>query len=269
MAQIELKEGRRAFGHDPEGYLHARPGYPQGLYQILIERCGLTAGAHTLEIGPGPGLATRRLIELGASPLTLVEPDPRLARFLHDELAPLSAALDIRNAAFEDVVLPEAAYDLAVSASAFHWIEEAQGLEKIARLLRPGGWWAMWWNTFGSFSEDDEFHQATRFLLKGIERSPAVGSNVRPQHALDVESRIGALRSIPTFRDISHEILRWKIVYNARQLRALYATFSPIALLPVEERTRILDGIESVALRDFGDQVERWIQTPLYLARKS
>ncbi|HUK92062.1 MAG TPA: class I SAM-dependent methyltransferase [Blastocatellia bacterium] len=268
MAQLERTEGRRAFGHDPQGYLDARPDYPAELYRILIDRCGLGPGTRTLEIGPGPGLATRRLIELGASPLTLVEPDPRLAKFLADELG-AQPSIEIQVAAFEDAALPESAYDLAVCASAFHWVDEERGLEKVSRLLRPGGWWAMWWNTFGTADDGDAFHVATRSLLRALERSPAVGSSVRPQYALDVEARTAAIRSVAGFTDISYELLRWKAVYDAEKLRALYATFSPIALLDPEERDRVLDAVQSIAERDFDGSVERQILTPVYLARKT
>ena len=52
---------RRLFSGDPAGYERARPAYPSRVYEILTERCGLRPGAATLEIGPGSGLATRRL----------------------------------------------------------------------------------------------------------------------------------------------------------------------------------------------------------------
>jgi SAM-dependent methyltransferase len=270
MAEVERKEGRRAFGHDPEGYLDARPGYPEELYAILTDCCGLRPGTATLEIGPGPALATRRLIELGASPLTLVEPDPRLAKFLSDELRPLTPRLEIRNAAFEDADLPAAAYDLAVCASAFHWVDQRPGLEKAARVLRPGGYWAMWWNVFGAGSENDVFHQATRHLLGALDQSPAVGAvglSIRRPFALDIDARTADIRSVSEFTDISCKVLRWRIVYDSSKLRALYATFSPIVLLEAAERQRVLDGIQSIADRDCGGRVEREIATPIYTAR--
>ncbi|HEY6329893.1 MAG TPA: class I SAM-dependent methyltransferase [Blastocatellia bacterium] len=271
MAEVERSEGRRAFGHDPEGYLDARPGYTAELYAILTDHCGLRPGTATLEIGPGPGLATRHLIELGASPLTLVEPDPRLAKFLAEELGPIASGLEIYNAAFEDADLPSASYDLAVCASAFHWVEQRPGLEKAARVLRPGGWWAMWWNSFGGVSESDAFHNATRPFLGALDKSPsvgAVGPHIRRQFAVDVDGRLADLRSVSEFTDIGCEVLKRKLVYDSKKLRALYATFSPIALLEPMERERVLDGVQGVADREFGGQVEREIATPIYTARR-
>jgi 16S rRNA A1518/A1519 N6-dimethyltransferase RsmA/KsgA/DIM1 with predicted DNA glycosylase/AP lyase activity len=84
MERITLNDGRHLFGNDPKTYAEARPDYPDALYERLTTRCGLLPGTSVFEIGPGPGLATRRLLSLGASPLRAIEPDPRLATFLRE-----------------------------------------------------------------------------------------------------------------------------------------------------------------------------------------
>ena len=78
---IDRSEGRRlCSGSNPEGYDDARPQYPDTIYQIHDRARGAaTRGSATLEIGAGSGLATRRLIECGADPITVVEPDERFA----------------------------------------------------------------------------------------------------------------------------------------------------------------------------------------------
>jgi hypothetical protein len=60
--------------------------------------------------------------------------------------------------------LAEKSYDLGLSATAFHWLKEAFALEKIANLLRPGGWRPAVWNVFGDDSRPDPFHEATKEL---------------------------------------------------------------------------------------------------------
>ena len=74
-------------------------------------------------------------------------------------------ALTVVTSTFEDAVLDKGNFDLGVSATAFHWLNEDQGLAKAARLLRPGGWWAMVWNIFGDTGRIDPFHEATKGLL--------------------------------------------------------------------------------------------------------
>ena len=123
--QMDREEGGRSFGADPAGYHAVRPPYPERVYTLLEERCGLVPGARTLEIGPGTGLATRELLARGASPLVAVEPDERLAAFLGESLG---AAVDLRAARFEDAPLEPGSFDLAVCATAFHWIDPVVGL---------------------------------------------------------------------------------------------------------------------------------------------
>ena len=77
---IKLNEGRRLFGLNPQGYEDARPDYPLWIFDHLRTCGALTDSTPTLEIGAGTGKATRHLIEYGANPLTIIEPDARFAR---------------------------------------------------------------------------------------------------------------------------------------------------------------------------------------------
>jgi hypothetical protein len=62
---IDKAFGREAFGLDPAGYNNARPAYPEWVYELLCERCGLRQNVATFEIGAGTGIATHRLLDLG------------------------------------------------------------------------------------------------------------------------------------------------------------------------------------------------------------
>ena len=128
MDKISLNDGRRLFGNDPKTYAEARPAYPDALYERLITRCGLRPRTSVFEIGPGTGIATRRLLSLGASPLRAIEPDPRLATFLRETSE--NDSLEIDQASFDEAVLPEAAFDLGVAATSFHWLEQGSALAK-------------------------------------------------------------------------------------------------------------------------------------------
>src|SRR5437667_5040204 len=108
-SSIHRTFGRQAFGLDPGGYHTARPSYPEWVFDVLRERCGLAPNAITFEIGAGTGTATRRLFELGANPLIAVEPDDRLATFLRRTLP--DKAVTVLIAPFEEAALPEASFD--------------------------------------------------------------------------------------------------------------------------------------------------------------
>jgi len=61
--------GREAFGEDPVRYHSSWPEYPDWVYATLSSVCGLGRNTSVFEIGAGTGMATRRLLALGADPL--------------------------------------------------------------------------------------------------------------------------------------------------------------------------------------------------------
>jgi SAM-dependent methyltransferase len=262
-SRIDRSFGRRAFGADPATYHSVRPPYPEWVFDTLVERCGLSDGKPVFEIGAGTGTATRRLLDLGARPLIAVEPDPSLAAYLHKNNG--DAALHVMVSTFEEAVLNESAFDLGVCATAFHWLEEDFALAKIARLLRPGGWWAMVWNVFGDSSRPDPFHEATKMLLDAP-RSPSAGTRGIP-FALDSTARVHALRRTDAFDMIEHRHSAWLLELDLEQTVTLYATFSEINAR--QDRQTVLAELERIARDEFHGRVIRNMMTSLYVARRS
>lgn len=252
------------FGADPEKYDRARPGHPERVYEILVERCSLRPGTCVLEIGPGTGQATRRLLDLGADPLVAIEPNDDLARYLARSIGD---RVEIRATPLEDALLLESSFDLAAAASSFHWVNEPVGLGAVWRALRPDGWIALWWTLFGEGGLPDAFIRATSPLLEGLDSSPTQGEPGRPPHALDAEARVGALVATG-FADVSHELARWEATWDTEGIRALYGTFSPILRLEAARTNEILDEIARIAAHQFGGRVSRTLTTSLYTARK-
>ena len=259
---------RRLFGGDPGGYDRGRPAYPSRVYELLTARCGLRSGTATLEIGPGSGLATRRLLALGADPLVAVEPDERLAAYLSEQLRAAGQAIDLRVAAFEEAALAPAAFDLVVSATAFHWLDQPVALAEVGRILRGGGWLANWWNVFGDPIGRDAFHEATRHIMAPLGR-PAANPDGQLPFPLDAEARLADLRAAGVFDEIDHEIIPWPARFDPSQIRALYGTFPNVSGLPEPRRSAVLDALQAVAEREFGGRVERTFYTSIYLARRA
>jgi SAM-dependent methyltransferase len=264
VSQIEPSEGRRLFGADPAAYDAARPGHAERVYEVLVERCGLAPGVRVLEVGPGTGQATRRLLDLGVNQLLALEPDPALAARLETSFG---GRIETWIVALEDAQLPADTFDVAAAASSFHWVDEERGLAKIFATLRPGGWLATWWTLFGEGVKPDAFITATSPLLEDLPASPSRGREGRPAHALDSEARTRALRTAG-FEDPEHDVVRWSTSWDTEGIRALYGTFSPIARLDQPRKNEILDGIAQIAEHDFGGRVERSLLTSLYTARR-
>jgi SAM-dependent methyltransferase len=258
---ISRAEGRELFGLDPHGYDHARPPYPEAVFDLLVDRCGLARGTATLEIGAGTGIATRRLVALGADPLVAIEPDSRLAAYLREQRLPI----EVLEAPFESARVAPGGFQLAVCATAFHWIDAAIGLARVADALAIGGWWAAWWNVFGDATRADPFHEATKTLLEPLPMGPAGRNDAYPT---DRAARLDDIARTRAFVQLSAHETRWTLVLEAARTRALYATYSSINRLATGERERVLDELERIARDEFGGRVERNMITAVYLARR-
>jgi SAM-dependent methyltransferase len=263
--RLDRSVGRDFFGLDPETYDAVRPGHPDEVYDVLRDRCGLAPGSKVLEMGPGTGKATRRLLDLGAGPLVAIEPDPALADYLRTAFGD---RVEVRVTTLEDAELEPGEYDLAAAASAFHWVEEDAGLEKLRGTVRPRGWVALWWTSFGDELRPDPFSRALDPLFEDIPHGPSGPSEGRPPFARDAEHRLAALAKAG-FDEPAHLDVRWSREWDTSGIRGLYSTFSPLSVLEPERRNEFLDSVARVAEVEFGGRVERPLVTSLYTARRT
>lgn len=266
MDTIFEHEGRNVFGHNAAGYDNARPDYPEEVFAILMVSGALYTGATTLEVGAGNGLATKRLIELGANPITVIEPDSRFSKQLHALPRPHNCNLRVIHEAFEDVRFEDDVFDLVVIATAFHWLDPITRVEKLHQIVRTGGHVALFWNVFQDLNKADPFHEATQHILAHLSASPSGKPNALP-FALDRQAREMEFLS-QGFELVIYLDLHWTLTLDIQQVRQLYESFSQIARLPDDERTQVLDKLVHIAETEFNGTVQRNMTTPLYLFRK-
>ncbi len=267
---FELYKDRRGlFTTDVSAYDEGRPGYPERVFEVLAERCGLGPGTDVLEIGAGTGQATARMLDLGAS-VTVVELGAEFATFLESKFE--SRPLRVLHGAFEEVDLEPELFDIVAAATSFHWVPLPVGLQRAADILRPSGSLALWWNAFGDLSRPDPFHEA---LLPVLERlapelidtpSAATPGSGPHMYALDAEARIAEIDASQRFGPVHHESVSWTGRHTPEEARALFASFSPWLALPPGQRTEVLDALEALARDEFGGVVERPYLTPIYVA---
>ena len=262
---------RGSFAEEVDAYDGGRPGYPDRVYELLRQRCGLRAGARVLEIGPGTGQATRRLLDAGAS-ITAVELGAELALRLESNLR--GRDLRVQVGAFEDMPFEDGSFDLVVAATSFHWLPANERLHRCADVLRTGGALALWWNVFGDPDRADPFQDALTPVLERLAPAllevPGAGNPTtgQPPYALDTAARRAEIDASSRFGPVHHEVIAWTGRHRPDALRALFASFSPWLALPPDQRTRVLDELERLAREDFGGIVERPYLTPVYVAAK-
>ncbi len=254
-------EGRDLYGQDAAAYDIGRPEYPERVWEILESRCRLGRGSRVLEIGPGTGLVTRRLLAMGAQ-VTAVEPNASMVAYLRESLGDKN--VDVVASPFEDAQLGDHEFDLAVAATSFHWVDRNIGTEKLRRVVRPGGWVAIWWMLFEDPIHSDEFAEAVETVLGG---SPGcILEPGRRPFQIDEVARRSEL-SEARFVDVKSELVPTEREMDAAQLRALYATMAVVLRRPPPEQTRVLDAIEALVRHDFDGRVQRRFLTALYTAR--
>jgi SAM-dependent methyltransferase len=256
------------FGRDPSGYDRARLGYPERVYTELARRCGLGAGTRALEIGPGTGHVTRRLLRAGVGSVTLVEPDRRLVRYLRGRLPTGTGRITFVARPFERAVLPPPPYDLAVAGSSFHWLPPRRSLRKIARALRSGGWWAHWNNHHGDPYRPTPFHRALEELYRADGGRPTSFADQRAEDARSVRRRLADLRAIGAFDRITVERIHWEATVPTARAVALWASFSDVLTRPRRDRERFLNGLARIVDDRFGGRARISMLTPLYTARR-
>ncbi len=125
-----------------DAYDAARPSYPDRLFKDLEWLAGRElAGADILEVGAGTGIATRALLVRGARVIPVDHSSGMLGRLR--ERTPGIAAV---RADGEALPFSDAVAGLVCYAQAWHWVRVPVAAAEAARVLRPGGALALWWN---------------------------------------------------------------------------------------------------------------------------
>lgn len=133
------------FSDRVDDYVRYRPDYPSALLDWLQRELGIDAGWQVADVGAGTGISSRMLLDAGYR-VVAVEPNAPMRtaaeRGLH--AYPGFRAVDGRADA---TGLDAASVDLVTVAQAFHWFDEQTTRREFARILRPGGLVAIWWNS--------------------------------------------------------------------------------------------------------------------------
>lgn len=134
----------QTFNQVAQLYDAVRPNYPAELIKDVVELAQLSATSKILEIGTGTGKATLPFAQQGYT-IHGLEPGDQLRAVAAENLRPYPK-VTIETVTFEDWPLQLAAYDLVMSAQAFHWVNPEIGYPKVAQALKPTGRIALIWN---------------------------------------------------------------------------------------------------------------------------
>jgi SAM-dependent methyltransferase len=238
-----------------EDYDAARPSYPDGLYQALEDVVGPLAGQLVLDGGAGTGIATRQLAGRGARTVAL-DVGERMLRRAQARSPDSCFLLADGNA----IPLRDGCVDLACFAQSWHWLDLERATREIARVLRPGGYWAAWWNH--EWADGEEWFDAYQDLLES-----ACPGYAREHRNPDwSEEPIVRARQ---FERSAERVVRWTRTLSLGEWLVYERSKSYVGRLPAADRDRLLSGIADIARGRFpGGQMSVPYRTRLRLARR-
>lgn len=263
-----MTEQRFTFDEVADLYARYRPTYPEAMFDDLIALSGVSAGDRILEIGCGTGQATLSLARRGFA-IQCLEPGPELSRLAARHLASFPE-VEILPLTFEDWQVEPTAFDLVVSAQAFHWLSEELRFTKSRAALRPGGSLAVMgnaevvdrsWHGDAGGPLSEALDVAYSRYAPSLSRPPATGwyGVGGPIPGLFAESGC--------FEPVAVRRYPWSHRYGTSDYLGLLGTHSDHCLLPSEQRKR-LHGAIGEALERFGGGIEIFYEANLYVGRR-
>lgn len=214
---------RRAnsFGPEAAAYATHRPDYPADGIRWALESLGGIAEREVVDLGAGTGKLTGGLAALGAR-VTAVEPDAAMRA----EFARQHPEVPVLSGSAESIPLPDDSAHAVVVGQALHWFDLPAAMPEIARVLRPGGVLAAFWNTHDSTVEwVAELDRLSRSAVSSQQRS----ADPLPSH--------------PLFRPFERSTFAHSHTRTAESLTATIGTHSHTLVVSPEERVELLDRI--------------------------
>lgn len=168
------------------------------------------------------------------------------------------------HGAFETIPLADASFDLVVSATAFHWVDPAS-YPKLARVLRPHGSAALFWNRHSAGAVDGGFVDRVQPVYR--EHAPELyGTGKGLPTADELPDETAALAATGLFEDFTVRRYPWVARYDAASYVNLLETYSDHHALPLERRQRLYDGLASIINGEFGGEIAKQYLATLYVA---
>ncbi len=225
-----------SFGTDAARYDRARPRYPEALVRRIVAAApGPGPGPELLDVGCGTGIAARQFQAAGCRVLG-VEPDERMAEVARQ------FGVDVDVERFEARDPGGRRFDAVVAGQAWHWIHPVAGAAAAARVLRPGGLLAVFWNVF---QLPPEVGEALSAVYRRV--MPEVPGDLWAKPALDVYAEMftkasDGIRQAGTFSGPEQWRYDWEHSYTREEWLDQLPTHGANSRLTPAELEELLAG---------------------------
>lgn len=252
---------RLKFNEDPLNYDKYRPTYSEELFKDIIDYGQLNNSKSALEIGIGTGQATLPILKSG-SKVTAIELGENLATYVKKKFSTFNN-FEVENLDFESFNSGENQYDLVYSATAFHWIPEEVGFNKVYDLLKPGGTIALFWNHPFVNRDNDKIHREIRRVYEKFKPSDKEITEFDENSC----KKYTKLLDKYGFIDIKSKIYRKTRKLKAREYISLLETYSDHRECSRDIKNNLYNGITE-AINKFGGEINIYDTMDLYLGKK-
>jgi len=226
LADSGAIEPARSFERAAAAYESARPSYPLALLDVLP----IDTGSTVLDLGAGTGKLTRVLAGRYRHVIA-VEPLDGMRAIL-ESVVP---AAESHAGAAESIPLSDSSVDAVFAAQAFHWFANDEAIAEIARVVRPGGIFAVVWNESVDPSPLPDAYRA---------RIKELFADGRLAAGTDGE-RFAAIARGP-FGELCEKSVMHEQVQDRDSALAYLSSVSLVARLPDDERLATLAELRSL-----------------------
>ncbi|GAA1267713.1 class I SAM-dependent methyltransferase [Sphaerisporangium rubeum] len=258
----QARQIAESFGTDAERYDRARPDYPAALVDRVV---AAAPGTDVLDVGCGTGIAARQFQAAGCRVLG-VDPDARMADLAR------RAGVEAEVATFETWDPAGRMFDAVVAAQAWHWVDPVTGADRAARVLRPGGLFAAFWNV--SHLPPDLGEAVAEVYRRVLPDSPMAGgatpggvvSATGGYEILNTKAADG-IRQTAAFHDPQEWRFEWERPYTRDEWLDMIPTTGFHTRLPQDTLREVLTGLGAAVDAAGGGFTMRYTTQVLTAAR--
>jgi SAM-dependent methyltransferase len=244
-------------------YESGRPDYPADIISEVIARTKLKRSSRLLELGSGPGTATKCFIQLNCT-IECVEPNADFVkaakrRFEHH------SNIQIYRSTFEEYRNKSGPFDVIVAATSFHWIKREIAFSKSSSLLRPSGYLVLLWNK--ELQPIGELGERIREIHDRFEDGKIKFETVTTQ----IQSLEGIGQWIldsEYFRYLGFVHLVSSVRYTAKQYLEALSSYSPYLAIPDVARKELFVELAHLIETNYGGIVDLQYVTGCHIGQK-
>lgn len=247
-------------------YEKLRPGYVEELYRTIFDYIPINENSNVVEVGTGGGQATAPILKTGCK-LTAVEYGEQFSSLLKDKFKEYPK-FSVITGKFEDAEFEKDSFDLVFSASAFHWVPEELGYEKVFYMLKKGGVFARFANhpyrdkgNPALSKEIDEIYDKYYYTFYNKKREALL------EYTEDQAKDRAMIASKYGFTDIQYELFYRERIFSAKEYIELLGTYSDHIAIEKTIRNKFFSKIEE-AINNHGGTITIYDTIDLQLAKK-